>query len=305
MLPPGELAALAAKAGQMLAQCCLCPRNCGVDRTQGRAGRCRTGRSAVVTGYGPHYGEEDILVGRGGSGTIFFGGCNLNCVFCQNYETSQLADGREVTGGELARIMLALQARGCENINLVSPSHVVPAVLDALAVAVAGGLTLPLVYNTGGYDALPTLRLLDGVVDIYMPDMKYARADVGLALSGVPDYPEVNRAAVSEMHRQVGDLKVSVEGVARRGLLVRHLVLPGDLAGTAETMRWLAQEISPRTAVNVMKQYYPCYRAREHPPLDRSITAGEWAAALKAAREAGLRVQGGGFEPMLGWGGGL
>ncbi len=233
-------------------------------------------------------------MGRGGSGTIFFGGCNLNCVFCQNYETSQLDEGREVTSEQLGRIMLALQARGCENINLVSPSHVVPAILGALAIAAAGGLTLPLVYNTGGYDALPTLRLLDGVVDIYMPDMKYARADVGLRLSGVPNYPEINRAAVKEMHRQVGDLKIAADGVARRGLLVRHLVLPGGLAGTADTVRWLAEEISPRTVVNVMRQYYPCYKAGVHPPLDRRVTAAEWAAALKATREAGLTPLGDG-----------
>ncbi|MDP2870974.1 MAG: 4Fe-4S cluster-binding domain-containing protein, partial [Bacillota bacterium] len=168
----------------MLSDCCLCPRQCGVDRTAGATGRCRSGERAVVTGYGPHFGEESVLVGQGGSGTIFFGGCNLNCVFCQNYETSQLDEGLEVSGEQLGRIMLALQARGCENINLVSPSHVVPAILDALAMAAAGGLTLPLVYNTGGYDALATLRLLDGVVDIYMPDMKYSRADVGLRLSG-------------------------------------------------------------------------------------------------------------------------
>jgi putative pyruvate formate lyase activating enzyme len=292
-LPQGELAARAARAREILRACCLCPRDCGVDRldagTAAGAGRCRTREGAVVTGYGPHFGEESVLVGRGGSGTIFFGGCNLNCVFCQNYETSQLREGREVTSEQLSRMMLALQARGCENINFVSPSHVVPAVLAALDIAVSGGLTLPLVYNTGGYDALTTLKLLDGVIDIYMPDMKYARAEIGLRLSGVRDYPKVNRAAVKEMHRQVGDLKVdAADGVARRGLLVRHLVLPGGLAGTADTMRWLAKEISPATAVNVMNQYYPCYKADEHPPLDRRVTAGEWAAAVKAVRAAGL-----------------
>jgi putative pyruvate formate lyase activating enzyme len=241
-----------------------------------------------VTGYGPHFGEESVLVGRGGSGTIFFGGCNLNCVFCQNFETSQREEGREVSCGQLGRMMMSLQARGCENINFVSPSHVVPQVLEGLAAAAGEGLKLPLVYNTGGYDALATLRLLDGVIDIYMPDMKYARASVGRLLSGVPDYPEVNRAAIKEMHRQVGDLEVGDDGVARRGLLIRHLVLPGDLAGTAETMRWLSCEVSPDTAVNVMRQYYPCYKASEHPPLDRRVTAEEWAAALRATRDAGL-----------------
>jgi putative pyruvate formate lyase activating enzyme len=229
-----------------------------------------------------------VLVGDGGSGTIFFGGCNLNCAFCQNYETSQLDEGFEVSPEQLGRMMLSLQSRGCENINFVSPSHVVPQMLEGLSVAVAGGLNLPLVYNTGGYDSRETLRLLDGVVDIYMPDMKYARADVGRRLSGVPDYPEVNRTAVKEMHRQVGDLEVGSDGVARRGLLVRHLVLPGDLAGTAETMRWLAGEVSANTAVNVMRQYYPCYKASDHPPLDRRVTTDEWAAAVKATRDAGL-----------------
>jgi len=286
-LGPEGMARRAREARELMRHCRLCPRRCGADRLSGEEGLCQVADRAKVSSYGPHFGEERVLVGSGGSGTIFFAGCNLNCAYCQNFEISQLTIGATVTAGQLARMMLALQKRGCENINFVSPSHVVPMILEALVEAAAGGLRLPLVYNTGGYDAPETLALLDGVVDIYMPDMKYSEAAVGLRLSGIPDYPEVNRAAVREMHRQVGDLKVEY-GVARRGLLVRHLVLPGGLAGTAETARWLADEISPRTALNLMRQYYPCHRAAEHPPLDRRVTAAEWAGAQDAVRAAGL-----------------
>jgi putative pyruvate formate lyase activating enzyme len=233
-------------------------------------------------------GEEDPLRGTHGSGTIFFSWCNLRCQYCQNADISQHGHGQAVEPEEIAAMMLALQAQGCHNINLVSPSHVVPAILTALLHAVEAGLRIPLVYNTGGYDALETLRLLDGVVDIYMPDMKYADAQVAHRLSQVEDYPEVNRAAVKEMHRQVGDLVLDQRGIAQRGLLVRHLVLPGGLAGTAEIARFLAQEVSTETYINLMDQYRPCYRAHQFPPLDRPITAQEYAEALQAARQAGL-----------------
>jgi putative pyruvate formate lyase activating enzyme len=271
-----------------LRRCLLCPRQCRVDRSVGQLGECRTGARARVASAGPHYGEEAPLVGRGGSGTIFFAGCNLACVFCQNYELSHLCRGREQEPAELARTMMELQEMGCENINLVSPSHVVPQILAALVLAAEQGLRLPVVYNTGGYDSLSTLRLLDGVVDIYMPDMKYSDDRVGERLSGVPDYVERNRAAVREMHRQVGVLELDRRGVARRGLLVRHLVLPDGQAGGEEVFRFIASELSADTYVNVMDQYHPAYGAERYGEISRPPTAIEYRAAVEQARKAGL-----------------
>ncbi len=288
LLASGELRRRAEQAREMLRDCVGCARHCHVDRLAGQWGSCRTGERAVVSSYFAHFGEEDCLRGWRGSGTIFFSWCNLRCRFCQNYEISQLGEGREVTEEELAAMMLDLQAQGCHNVNLVSPSHVVPQILGALVIAAEAGLCIPIVYNTGGYDSLEALRLLDGVVDIYMPDMKYADEAVARRLSGVPDYPKVNRAAVKEMHRQVGDLVIDERGVARRGLLVRHLVLPGGLAGTAEIARFLAEEISPHTYINVMGQYRPAYRAEEFPPLDRPVTPEEVRRAEEIVRAAGL-----------------
>ncbi len=286
----------------MLRRCVTCPRNCRPDRTAGELGSCGIGALAQVASYGPHFGEEQPLVGEGGSGTIFFAGCNLKCVFCQNHGISQpAADSPELqaeweTPAErLAEIMLSLQDAGCENINLVSPSHVVPQILAAVALAAEGGLRLPMVYNSGGYDALHTLRLLDGVVDVYMPDMKYSDASVAERLSGVDDYPLRNRAAVREMHRQVGDLRMDERGVAVRGLLVRHLVLPDDLAGTAATSRFLAEEVSRDTYINVMDQYRPAFRAAREQfeqacaGICRPPSAAEHQAAVAAVRAAGLR----------------
>ena len=284
----GELQKRAAVALEMLRACRLCPMACECDRLNGRMGRCRTGRHPRVTSHGPHFGEEAPLVGQGGSGTIFFAFCNLRCVFCQNYEISALGEGAEVSDPELASMMLALQEAGCENVNLVSPTHVVPQALEALTIAAQAGLRLPLVYNTGGYDALDTLRLLDGVVDIYMPDMKWADEPTGRKLSRVPGYPAANRVAVGEMHRQVDDLVTDERGVAVRGLLVRHLVMPNRLAGTAETVRFLASEVSPHTYLNVMTQYRPCYLAGRHPEIARPITAEEYAEAVELAHAAGL-----------------
>lgn len=283
----GELHRRAQAAGNLLSPCRVCPRECGVDRWQGEVGACRIGRQAVVASYGPHFGEESPLVGNRGSGTIFFSGCNLHCLFCQNSYISQSPEGERASPERLAEIMLDLQRQGCHNVNLVTPTHVVPQILQALVRAAAEGLRLPLVYNCGGYESRETLRLLEGVVDIYMPDAKYDDAGVGERLSGVPDYPAVNRAALREMHRQVGDLVLDERGVAIRGLLVRHLVLPDNLAGTAGIMAWLG-ELSRNTYVNVMAQYRPCYRAHEVPSLARPLTGGEFAAALHAAREAGL-----------------
>ncbi len=283
-----ELTRRAEQARRLLERCHVCPRACGVNRLADERGECRTGRRAVVASYHLHFGEEPPLVGWGGSGTIFFTHCNLHCQYCQNYDISQLGEGLEVQAADLASMMLQLQRAGAHNINLVSPSHVVPQILEALAIAAAAGLRLPLVYNTGGYDALPTLRLLDGVVDIYMPDAKYADAETALRLSGVRHYPRVNRQALREMYRQVGSLVVDARGIARRGLIVRHLVLPEGLAGTAQVMQFLAQEISPDTYVNVMAQYRPCYHAGEFPELRRRISEDEYHQAVALALSNGL-----------------
>jgi putative pyruvate formate lyase activating enzyme len=275
-------------AYEILSQCDLCPHRCLVDRHHGERGLCRTGDQPLVSSYGPHFGEEDPLVGQHGSGTIFFTHCNLYCIFCQNYEISHGGEGEEITAGDLAAIMLYLQKHGCHNINFVTPSHQVAQILEALPQAIDGGLNVPLVYNTGGYDAVDTLKLLDGVIDIYMPDFKFWDPEVAVELCEAPDYPEVARQALKEMHRQVGDLVLDDAGVAHRGLLVRHLVLPDNLAGTKEVMGFLAREISPDTYVNVMGQYRPCGRASEHPSLRKFLGGPEHAEAQHLAREAGL-----------------
>ncbi len=290
LLASGELDRRVTEAWHRLKSCDLCARYCRVNRLQGTEGAvCRTGERAVVHGYGPHQGEEDPLRGSAGSGTIFFTWCNLRCVFCQNWEVSQKGLGREMEPEEIARMMMELQAEGCHNINFVSPSHVVAQILAAVRIASQRGLRLPLVYNSGGYDSPEALALLDGVIDIYMPDMKYGDSAAAHRYSHVRDYWEVNRAAVKEMHRQVGNLVLDGRGVAQRGLLVRHLVLPGDLANTESVLAFLAREISRDTYVNIMDQYYPCYRAREYPELARRITPAEYCDALEAASRQGLR----------------
>jgi len=290
LLKTGELLRRAQEARRHLEKCDLCANHCGVNRLETARGTvCRTGELARVCSFHPHFGEEAPLVGWGGSGTIFFSWCNLRCQYCQNYEISQLGEGQEVTPKELAAMMLQLQAVGCHNINLVSPSHVVAQILEAVAIAAQAGLRLPIVYNTGGYDSPEALALLDGVIDIYMPDMKYADPEIARRYSGIRNYPAVNQAAVKEMHRQVGDLVLDEEGIAQRGLLVRHLVLPNGLAGTREIVRFLAEEISPDTYLNIMDQYRPCYKAADFPELNRRLTAAEYAQALEWAREAGLR----------------
>ena len=242
----------------------------------------------MVSSYGPHFGEEAPLVGQHGSGTVFFTYCNLHCVFCQNHTISQLGEGNPIDREELARMMLTLQTKGCHNINLVSPTHIVPYILDALELAASMGLHLPLVYNCGGYDSVETLKLMDGIVDIYMPDMKYSDEKTAEQLSGIKDYPEVNKAAIKEMHRQVGDLQIDEQGIARRGLLVRHLVLPNQLAGTQEVMRFLAQEVSTDTYLNIMAQYHPCYKAFDILPLSRSLNKREFQEAINLAHQHGL-----------------
>ena len=272
-------------------QCCrLCPRLCGVDRTAGQTGYCGIGANPRVSSAGPHFGEESVLVGRGGSGTIFFAGCNLRCVYCQNYDISQLRRGEDASVDRLVEIMLSLQRRGCENINFVSPSHVAAQIAEAVVRAKKKGLILPTVYNCGGYDLPETLDLLDGLIDVYMPDIKYADGAVAGRYSDAPDYPEVSREAIRSMHCQVGDLEMDPRGVARRGLLVRHLVLPDDLAGSEAVIDFLADDISPHTFINVMAQYRPCYRAGEYPELSRPITLTAHAAVLTHARRRGLRL---------------
>ena len=280
-----------AEAETALHDCHLCGNDCGIDRTK-EPGPCRIGSTIILASYGPHHGEEDVLRGWQGSGTIFFSGCNLHCVYCQNNDISQTNDGFTVTPRELAHIMLNLQERGCHNINLVSPTHVASHIVPALAIAAQAGLHIPIVYNSGGYDAPQALALMDGLVDIYMPDMKYGDADVGVQLSQVQNYPTVNQTAVKEMHRQVGDLVSDNRGLAHRGLLVRHLVLPGGLAGSTEVAKFLAKEISTHTYLNVMAQYHPSYKAWNCTtsgfPLDRRITPNEFQQAQDVAREMGL-----------------
>lgn len=285
----GELAARAARALASLGSCRVCPRRCCVDRTRDETGFCRTGRRAVVASFGAHFGEEAPLVGTGGSGTIFFSSCNLLCTFCQNYDISHFRSGTEVSPEELADMMLSLQKAGCHNINLVTPSHVVPQILEALPAAVDRGLGVPLVYNTGGYDSMETLRLLDGVVDIYMPDFKFWGRKPAEEFCRAPDYPDRAREALREMHAQVGELELDSRGTAVRGLLVRHLVMPGDIAGTAEIMSFIAREISPNTYVNIMDQYRPFHLACHDGRIGRSIFAREYARALQSAARAGLR----------------
>ena len=289
LLHNGELAKRARLAHAHLKRCDLCANQCHVNRLQSIKGAvCRTGGQAVVYSHGAHFGEERPLVGRFGSGTIFFSRCNLRCLFCQNWEISQRDEGRAVSSEELAAMMLDLQELGCHNINCVSPSHVVAQILAALAIAAEQGLRVPLVYNTGGYDSLEALSLLDGVVDIYMPDMKFADSATAQKYTRVCNYPVVNQMAVKEMHRQVNELVLDEQGIAQRGMLIRHLVLPENLAGTEQILAFIAREISPNTYLNLMDQYRPCYRANEFPPLDRRLSRTEFRAALAQAKKHGL-----------------
>jgi len=288
-LRSGELEKRVRLSEQHMRDCDLCARYCHVDRLKSTRGAvCRTGARAVVHSYGPHTGEEECLRGWRGSGTIFFSWCNLRCMFCQNWDIAWKGRGEERSAEEVAEIMLRLQAMGCHNVNLVSPSHVVAQILEALLIAAERGLRLPLVYNTGGYDSPEALALLDGVIDIYMPDMKYGDSELAHRYSHVRNYVAVNRAAVKEMHRQVGDLVIGEDGLARRGLLVRHLVLPRGIAGTESVLCFLAEEISPNAYVNLMGQYRPYYRADEVPELDRPITSAEFDEALKIAQRCGI-----------------
>ena len=271
-----------------LERCTICPRECEVNRLEDKKGYCQTGGKAIVSSLGPHFGEESCLVGYSGSGTIFFTHCNLGCIFCQNYDISHLGYGDPVEEEDLVEMMLRLQRIGCHNINFVTPTHVVPQILKALSIAIEKGLNLPLVYNSGGYDSVSTLRLLEGIFDIFMPDFKYYDSAVSEKYANAPDYPDVAKKALKEMHRQVGDLVLDERGIALRGLLIRHLVLPGNLAGTKEVMRFISQEISPNSYVNVMEQYRPAFKAFDFPQLNRRITREEYLEAIKIAKDAGL-----------------
>jgi putative pyruvate formate lyase activating enzyme len=288
LLESGELKVRIPQAYAHLSICDVCALRCPVDRLAGQLGACRTGELAKVSSYGPHLWEENPLRGWRGSGTIFFTRCNLRCQYCQNHDISQSDSGDEVDAKDLAEIMLNLQSYGCHNINFVSPSHVVPQIMAAVLIAAAAGLNIPLVYNTGGYDSMEMLALLDGIIDIYMPDMKYADPKVAHKYSKIPNYPSVNQEVVKEMHRQVGNLIIDERGIARKGLLVRHLILPNNLAGTDTILRFLAEEVSLNTYVNLMDQYRPAYKSHQYPDINRSITTREFNQAVRYARSIGL-----------------
>jgi len=285
----GLLSQRVAKARRRLSACCLCPRRCNADRTGRReTGVCNTFENAWVSSFHPHFGEEAPLVGLQGSGTVFFTHCNLLCSFCQNYDISHEGAGHEVTDAQLAAMMLSLQNEGCHNINFVTPSHVVPSILSAVEIACSHGLSIPLVYNSGGYDRVETLRLLEGVFDIYMPDFKFWDSNTAEMTCNAPDYAEAARKAIREMYRQVGDLVLDKRGIAQRGLLVRHLVLPEGRADTREIMRFISREISTDTYVNIMSQYRPCGRAKDIEPFQRSVSRSEFMDALHAAKAEGI-----------------
>lgn len=288
-LKKGTLEKRARQSLAELKQCSLCPRRCEVDRSANENGFCRTGRMAKVASFNAHFGEESPLVGKNGSGTLFFSRCNLLCNFCQNYDISHLGEGRSVTDDQLAWMMLQLQDAGCHNINFVSPSHVVPQILNAVYLAAQKGLNVPLVFNTGGYDSVRTLKLLEGIVDIFMPDFKFWDSGVAELTCDAADYPAIARKALIEMHRQVGDLCIDqTSGLAYKGLLVRHLALPEGLAGTARVMEFLVKSLSADTYVNIMAQYRPCGRARDVSQLARVLSTDEFDQAVGEARAAGI-----------------
>ncbi len=284
----GALAQKTREALQMLEHCTICPRQCGSNRLRGEMGFCRTGRLAVICSYFAHHGEEPPISGERGSGTIFFSGCNLGCLYCQNYQFSQKDEGRPMEARELADCMLSLQKEGCHNINLVTPTHVMPQILEALLLAVGGGLNIPIVYNTSGYERAETLKILEGIVDIYLPDMRYANEEPARLYSHASDYPGVNRTAVKEMHRQVGVAVFDDEGIIHRGMIVRHLVLPQDAGGTEDILRFIAEEISRKTYISLMSQYFPAYLANQHPPLDRRLRLEEFEYAVACLKKFGL-----------------
>ena len=284
----GELQKRISALTDMIKECRLCPRHCKVNRLQGELGFCRAGDVLMLSSAFAHFGEEVPLVGTMGSGTIFLTHCNLRCVFCQNHDISHQGRGEAITLQQMAAYMVALQQRGCHNINFVTPTHYVPQIISALPYAIDRGLRIPLVYNCGGYESLEVIKLLDGIIDIYMPDAKWSDSGVAEKYAQAPDYPAVVKEVLKEMHRQVGDLQISKAGVAERGLLIRHLVMPGGLGGTRELIHYIATEISPHSYVNIMSQYRPEYRAGEFPEINRRITHREYGEALAYAKAEGL-----------------
>lgn len=276
------------KAVKLLEKCSICPRRCGVNRLKGQKGFCRVGRLPIVYSHSPHFGEEPPISGTAGSGTIFFSYCNLKCVYCQNYKFSQLQEGKEVVIEVLAKYMLELQASGCHNINLVTPTHFMPQILEALVVATGSGLKIPLVYNTSGYELPNIIKLLDGIVDIYLVDMRYSDEKNAEKYSSAPRYPQYNQASVIEMHRQVGIAKFDKKGIIESGVIIRHLVLPNDIAGTEDIMRFISQKLSKDAYISLMSQYTPYYQAQEYPEISRRISCEEYEEAKKAMEKYGL-----------------
>lgn len=288
-LPSELLSEKVEEAFSILKECTLCPRECRVDRISGEKGFCKTGVKPFISSYGPHFGEERPLVGRFGSGTIFMGNCNLGCIFCQNYSISHLGEGIETSFEKVAEIMIELQEQGCHNINLVTPTHQMPMLLKSIQIASKNGLKIPIVYNCGGYESLQAIQILEGIIDIYMPDFKYWDSAMAEKYSKAKNYPENAKLILKEMHKQVGDLIINKNGIALRGLLVRHLVLPERIAGTEGIVNFIAKEISTNTYINIMDQYHPCFKAFDHPPLNRRITKEEYEEALDFAIKAGLK----------------
>lgn len=284
----GELKDRIERLRGILQECALCPRRCGVNRLKGEKGVCRAGHDLMVSSVSPHFGEEPPLVGFYGSGTIFLTHCNLRCLFCQNDDISHGGAGSPMSPEELARAMIGLQRQGCHNINFVTPTHYAPQIVEALPEAIRLGLHIPLVWNCGGYESMEVLKLLDGIVDIYMPDLKFGDEEPGIKYCSVPDYPSIAFKAVKEMHRQVGDLQMDNQGIALRGLLIRHLVMPGDIAGTRRVARFIAEELSLHAYINIMDQYRPCHRASQFPEINRGITLQEYQSAVHTAKEMGL-----------------
>jgi len=284
----GELEVRIKMLKDRLKSCIICPHRCMVDRQINEKGFCRAGADMVIDGYGPHFGEEDVLVGTNGSGTIFFSFCTLQCVFCQNCEISHYGEGYEVTAPRLAEIMLSLQKRGCHNINLVSPSHYAPQIVESINLAAKDGLSLPIVYNTGGYDDIDTLRLLDGIIDIYMPDIKFGDNEKAKKYTRSAKYYDIAKAAVKEMHRQVGNLKLDGRKIAYKGLLIRHLVMPENLSDTDKVLEFIAEDLSKDSFVNIMSQYYPAHKSYAFPELSRRIGRKEYNEAVEYAGKLGL-----------------
>lgn len=283
-----RIAAVSKQTQDLLAFCRLCPRECKINRLKDEKGFCKTGIRARVYNFLAHHGEEPAISGSRGSGTIFFSGCNMSCIYCQNHEFSQKEGGREVDSLTLADYMLQLQKLGCHNINLVSPTHVMPQILDSLSIAISRGLEIPLVYNTGGYESAEIIALLEGIIDIYLPDMRYADSDIAKKYSLAPDYPCYNQQTVKEMHRQAGIAKLNAEGIIESGLIIRHLVLPNSLSGTEKIMKFIAEELSSKTYISLMSQYSPYYQAESYPEINRRITQGEYRKAEEIMRGYGL-----------------